>query len=463
MKFSIRLSRWFRQWRRKRASRKKQAVLREFVYLDEVSVYSLIASRLGPIATEFTETETSSLQVEASSSLSAGVGIAKGEVQSHALSGQTQGSQVLRKSIVQTTFKELYELEVDSLTMRPISQNLIPPKIYNIDELITALDKLATDGWILDPEKLARGQLLEVEVQLEADAIFRVSAVVSALLEIVQEDPKMFGLDLYGELMQVKSMDRILGKLLTGLVPVRGHADNYGVVKFGEKEWIVHRKLLNELKDTDLPHPIRPLYIVGVAEQSLFWKDIRRVLFSNARFRVLCRMAQDGTQSSWTPIKLAHVLDAVAPGFANEIDAAGSGALAAMVNASKSNLNANRKQHLMKKALQTYAMLLIEHYCLSTTEQDMAHISFLSEQYCTSFNSQRERREAFEAIAQFLLVRFDLEREPMIVAQYRSAALADVGLDISGQPMPLVVPEDVAPSPNSEERFLDTEFVAIYW
>jgi hypothetical protein len=47
----------FRQWRRRWAAKNEKGMLREFVYLDEVSVYSLIASRLGPIAAEFTDTQ----------------------------------------------------------------------------------------------------------------------------------------------------------------------------------------------------------------------------------------------------------------------------------------------------------------------------------------------------------------------------------------------------------------------
>src|SRR3712207_8144694 len=53
-----RLRIWFRRRRLKRAAKKQQvAPLREFVYLDEVSVYSLNASRLGSIAAEFRSEE----------------------------------------------------------------------------------------------------------------------------------------------------------------------------------------------------------------------------------------------------------------------------------------------------------------------------------------------------------------------------------------------------------------------
>ena len=104
----IRFRVWLRQRRRKLALRKNKGSLREFIYLDEVSVYSLNASRLGAIASEFTETEKASLNVGVQNSFGAGVDI---------------GSQVVRKSIVQTTFKEFYdnETELNSFAIRPIA------------------------------------------------------------------------------------------------------------------------------------------------------------------------------------------------------------------------------------------------------------------------------------------------------------------------------------------------------
>jgi len=301
-----------------------------------------------------------------------------------------------------------------------------------------------------------------VEVQLEAEPIFRVSAVISAFLEIFEENPELFGLGSYDEFVQARSIDRILAKLLVGLVPVRGHAADYKVVEFGEGEWIVHRRLLNELPTTDLP-PTRPLYVVGVAEQPLFWKDIRRILFPKARFRVLCRMAQDGLQDSWTPVKLAHVLESVAPGLASQIDTVGSSAFAAMANASTSSQSVELKQQLMRDALVGYATLLADHYDLSITAQDSSEVGLLSEQHCISFGSQRGRREAFDAIATFMLDRFGLDREPLIVANYRAVALADAGLNFSAQTMPLVTSDNLPSAASSEERFLDSEFIAIYW
>ncbi|MDQ3817760.1 MAG: hypothetical protein M3362_08725 [Acidobacteriota bacterium] len=383
----------------------------------------------------------------------------KAEFQGVGSSSET-GTQVLRKSTVQTTFKELYELEVNSLVIRPIHERQRLPKIKNIHDLLAMKEILLADGWIVDPEKMVRGQLLEVEVQLEAEDIFRVSSVVSAFLDIIEANPEMFGVEV-SNVIQAKTMGRILEKLLVGLVPISGLATDYKIVKLEEKEWIVHRKLLSEISEIET-FSTYPLYVVGVAEQSLFWKDVRRILFSKARFRVLCRLAQSSIKDTWTPVKLAHILDMVKPGLGNEIDNLGSVVLASMVNAGKTDQNADRKR-LMRDALVRYAVLLAEHYGRTIDEEELTRSGILTERQCNSFGSLEERRKAFNAIATFLRDSLDLKLDQFIVAQYRAVALMDAGLDLLGRPMPFVVSGDASSIASSEKRFLDSEFVAIYW
>lgn len=462
MKFFTPIQVWFRQWRRRQAAMKQSGALREFVYLDEVSVYSLIASRLGPIATEFTETETNSLQGEIGNSFGAGVGIAKADVNTHLLSGQTSGSQVLRKSIVQATFKELYELENASLVIRSVPNNLNPPKLHNFEELTDIVKTLEDNNWIIDPDRITRGQLLELEVQLEADPIFRVSAVFSAFHGIFEEDSEVLGVDSSDILIQIKSIGRVLEKLLVGLVPIRGQAIDYCVVEIENKEWIVNRRLLNILSTTSsiLTYP---LYVVGVAEQNLFWKDIRRILFSKARYRILCRAAQDGLKNSWTPVKLAHIIETVVPGFTSQIDMMGSNVLATMTDTTKSNNVMEPNQKNMRLALSGYAQLLADHYHLDLTSEDDNQIKLLSNQNCIYFGSQKERRNAFESIAIYLVDRFNLKRESLVFAQYREVALENAMTYQPRQTTQIGSSNEIPPTSSSGERFLDTEFVAIYW
>lgn len=108
-------------------------------------------------------------------------------------------------------------------------------------------------------------------------------------------------------------------------------------------------------------------------------------------------------------------------------------------------------------------LLLAKHYGQNITAQDLSEAELPSEKHCNSFASQKERRDAFEAIATYVLNRFNLKREPDIVAQYRATALTDSGLNFLGQPMPFVTLGDAPAVEASEERFLDSEFIAIYW
>lgn len=443
MKFATRFRVWLRRYRRKRAATRSRAALREFVYLDEVSVFSLLASRLGPIATEFTENQRASLKADLG-------GIAG--------SAET-GSQVLRKSTVQTSFKELYELERNSLALRPVDQRVRIPRVNDIQHAIAIKDVLIADGWMIDPKALRRGNLVEAEVQLEASDIFRVSSVLSTILEIIDENPAMFGVE-SANLTQGKAAGRVLDKLLVGLVPVTGVAVDYEVVAVENKEWIVHKSLLAAISDSNSLQPY-PLYVVGVAEQSLFWKDVRRVLFSNARFRVLCRLAQDELKQSWTPVKLANILDLVKPGLGDQIDTLGSTVLASMVNASATDERADRKR-LVENALIRYGILLAEHHNREISVLDISAAAIPSEDQSINFDTLEGRRRAFNQVSTFLTGRFNIVFDPLVVAQYRAVALLEAGLDIRGKPLPSDTATTALDNP-SEKRFLDSELVAIYW
>ena len=89
---------WFRN--RNRARSMSSEPLREFVYLDEVSVYSLLASRKHGIATQFTESQTASLNSELGSSLNIGFAGLGSKLDGKTQSSQSQASQVIRKATV---------------------------------------------------------------------------------------------------------------------------------------------------------------------------------------------------------------------------------------------------------------------------------------------------------------------------------------------------------------------------
>ena len=83
---------WLKRITRQRTSVNHHGSLREFVYLDEVSVYSILASRKDGIATEFTESQTASLNSEVGSSIGIGLGASKANLNTKMQAGHVHGS-----------------------------------------------------------------------------------------------------------------------------------------------------------------------------------------------------------------------------------------------------------------------------------------------------------------------------------------------------------------------------------
>ncbi|MXW75320.1 MAG: hypothetical protein F4Z58_04650, partial [Acidimicrobiaceae bacterium] len=332
------------------------------LYLDEVSVYSLLASRKGAIATEFTESQTASLNSEVGGSLGGGFGVTKAEVRSRIESAQSRTSQVLRKAIIQTSFKELHDLERPGLRLACARNNSRTPETNSRADLERHLNQHLSTGHIIDPRTLGRGDLIEVEVVLEADPIFRVSTIITTIREILEENMQLFSGENVDQLAEMRSIGRLLESLLADLVPIRGTLVNYRVVEFGGSEYLVHRDLADPFGvGGDLA--LSDAVVVGVAERDLFWKDIRRVLFSGSRFTVFCRLGGEGLQDRWRPIKLMDVLHDIHPVFGEQIGDLGETALRAMevaVDASQQpqSLSGEREDPL----LQQYITMLVESH-----------------------------------------------------------------------------------------------------
>lgn len=458
MSLRSRFQAWRRTRRRKRAAQRERTTLREFVYLDEVSVYSLIASRLGAIATEFTDTETATLASEVRGSVGVGAGGIKASLGSKLQSTEVRGSQVLRKSIVQTTFKELYDLETPLLKS---PANLPTPQASwnpNGKKLAMRLRELGAP-WVVDVQQLERGHLVELEVELEAETIYKNSVIVSTVMDLMQESPELQAFLSLGQRRQWESTVRILERLLAGLVPVRARAVDYRVVQAEEGAFLVHRAVVDQLTE-HADFESAPLTIVGVAEETLFWKDIRRVLFSNARYRILSRIARSGIQESWTPVKLAHVLADVSPELGDCLE---------MLNRSFNELSAQDDSEGaadstgMTAALQSYATEVAKELGVQLPA-DFAVESLYASGLPQLSESVSELREAFAPVTRYFESKAGEKIDPNVRAQLRKSALSKAGLNYDDTALTNPTPQvlEFAGTP-SAHRYLDVEFIAIYW
>jgi hypothetical protein len=197
-------------------------------------------------------------------------------------------------------------------------------------------------------------------------------------------------------------------------------------------------------------------------------RDIRRVLFSSARYTVLARVSRDDIQSEWTPVKLVELLKDVVPDLAATFD--GRGLLGAIQQAQAETpalLSSGSDQ-----ALVTYGDLLSERYGAPFDAVALASELRTKLPQPVPFGTVPEQRVAFEVVTEWVKAQGeDLPDEPEVLADLREAAMAKKAAD--GETSKVIGDADASADPSgaaedaaggeSVPLLLDTEVVAIYW
>ncbi len=430
-----------------------QLPLREFVYLDEVSVYSLLASTTGGIQTEQTETATTSRTRRVDAAGGGNVGLARAELSTGMESSASQGIQVLRKSIVQATFKELIELESNRLLLRDGAAPPTPPPTAESLAAAAELDPEARGYHLVPGAALERGQLLELEVELNAEAIFLARRVISTMLEFFQEIPEFFEVD-RKTFEQGRAVETMLRRMLVGLVPIRARCTNYRLVSISGTGWLVSTAMLESSSDL-LAQRAKPLYVVGVAEEGLFWRDIRRVLFSGSRYFMMCRIAAPGVRTKWTPVKLAEIFKTFAPQVAEVMDQAGRSFLDGVAAGAAQS---EEEPHEAADVLARIAARLAEEVNDEWTEEDQA--ALLDTVDLEDLARPEARRAAVEPIVATLEARSGTKLAPerLVDIRYEEFATAQVDDSTDGAEAKFS-----ASAVEGSDLLIDTEIVAIYW
>ena len=459
----FRMRTWWQRLKGQVSSNVPGGLLREFVYLDDVSVYSILASRKGSIAAEFTENQTMSLNSDIGASLGIGLDATKAKFDAGLHSKHIHGSQVLRKAIIQTSFKELYEAECGSLALSA-SRDSRAPTVNSMADLEKRSERLSGDGWLVDPNALRRGDLFEVEVELEADPIFRMTSIITTLRELVENNERIFGKEVTAKLPEMRAMAQVLDGLLVGLVPIKGRLVKYAWASINGRDVLVHQSVVEQIK-SDPRFTKHPAYLVGVAQGSLFWKDIRRLLFSRSEYTVFCRLAVSGLGNTWNPVKIAGVLEGIVPQFENvmrEFSEIGENFLATPSGASPAVIGHGKQNH--KGIIREYARRVIEHHEGSldagAIESAIGDIA-LDEDWWRTVDA---RRNVFMGLTERLDCALGVETGGEVAYRIRDEVCRDVGVSskLNMEVLRNRRPYRAALSENSE-RFLDAEIIAIYW
>ena len=463
MKFASRVRDWLRRPGRRPVTPNSDGLLREFVYLDEVSVYSILASRKGAIPTEFTESQTASLHSDVGSSIGVGTGLINARLASKLHASELRGSQVLRKSIIQTSFKELYEIERAALALTSLGRDSVPT-VHSVPDLESRLDREPKDPWLVDPLTIRRGELMELEVELETDPIFRMTSIITTLRDLMEDNEQLFGNELPAKLPEMRSLARVLDGLLVGLVPIRGRLVDYSWANIAGRDVLVHRLLLDQLSP-DTPLTVYPVFVVGVAQRDLFWKDIRRVLFSQAQYTVFCRIGVSGLANKWHPVKIAGVLAGIVPRFDEMIRNFSDQAIEAMHGAGDNKeTSIDNDEQSWKGIMMEYAQQILTHHGRSLDSGVIDGMIDTISPEPDWLDSVDGRRSVFAKMTECLDNELEIQICGELAYRTRNAVIQNAGA--SNRPAHQTPHGDgylSASIPGNHERFLDAEIIAIYW
>lgn len=246
---------------------------------------------------------------------------------------------------------------------------------------------------------------------------------------------------------------------MVGLIPLNCRLRDYRVVSVGGEPRLVHRRALDILPH-DVREAARDIFLVGVAEEGLFWKDIRRVLFTKARFRILCRLNYDGLRDSWTAVKLMDVLGEIAPDMKREVEYFGSGAMSRAAQGSQKHKFIEPRL----AALVSFGDLLGQQIGRELTAEDQAKIEQIASENADLLTSVPESRKAFRQVADFLLNQPGAaEVTATMLAQLRVKACGLHGLLPGGSAVRAELPATPPSADDNDRLFVDAEIIAIYW
>ncbi|MDJ1372632.1 DUF6414 family protein [Gulosibacter molinativorax] len=298
-------------WNRKRNEPRDRH--REFIYLDEVSVVSLLAGLQG----EIKEAVTDTLSRTEDHSLGGTIGAAKAgaSVESRLGASRTSTNEVVRRAVIQSTFRDLWRRDVGVLlhNISGIKRRSRKP-IHSYRDLENALRRLKKAKLAVPLSDIHRGDIVEMDVKIEADQFFKIITMGTTILDLMNGREDLFGIS-DADVREVAPMIEVLRELLVGLVPMRGLATSHSVIEVAGERVVIATELLgNEVRGG-----ARPLELVGFAESDSFWRDLRRTLFSGSTFTVYARAEGPVLSSPWSPIKIADLLESLSPDLRDQV------------------------------------------------------------------------------------------------------------------------------------------------
>lgn len=408
-----------------------QFQLREFIYLDEVSLQSLLVSLHGELTEKKSITDSTSNTRNVSGNIDTNnLAPLKLGFTAQYQSGKSSATQTETKATVQSWFRELYET----------------PNILGVQPLEDGDQDI-----IVKSSALQRGTLAELQVVLATDPYFNVVTSISEFFKLSENISELNG---YSE---IKWQIELLQQLLAGLIPIKAEILNYRALKTGDDTYLVHEDKVTGVSTSKIK-----VNLVGVTELSAYWKDIRRVLFSNQEFRVLCRISRPGLVQDWNPIKLLDLFGNVFP--QKEIHNVKEilKLLSYNVDAASTAETDNDASSKMRLALEEYIKSSCEHAGGEIGSDEVECI--IEEVLKGNFDegSMGDRKVLYEKV-DGELASLKIDVPPDIRVTLRESSSEKAGLSHKLFTLASSEAKKVEEKSVAEELFIEAEIIAIYW
>ncbi|MCT9819836.1 hypothetical protein N3K63_05985 [Microbacterium sp. W1N] len=281
--------------------------IREFIYLDETGVESMLAAVDGEILVQTTNSTSRSREFTAGATMPGDSAFGATEVSTGLKLGRTRAQEETRKSVAQSAFARFRSKNHQSFVLRhaPTYRWLAKRRLDALDQ--SALRKYGAGVKVSD---LRRGDLIELEVTLAAADSYQVRTAINAVADVVNSFPELLPLEQREVFRQVRPLTALIDNLNGEAVPVVAMLPNLRLVTIGGEDWLTVTP--GESSDVVELH--------AVTMPNWFWGDLGRTLFQSRRYTVLCRIIDPELRPESASSYVGAILNVVHPQLAATVD-----------------------------------------------------------------------------------------------------------------------------------------------
>lgn len=281
--------------------------IREFVYLDETAVESMLAAVDGEILVQTTRSSSRTREVSIGSTAKSDSEFGSAGISSGLKLGRTRGSEETRKSVAQSAFARFRSKNAHSFVLRRgVSMGWLARRRVQA----RAPKHLRKYGAGVEVVDLKRGHLLEIEVTLSAAEIFQVRTAINAVGDVVNSFPDFLPLEQREIFRTVRPLTALIDTLNADAIPVVAMLPNVELVTVEGNRWLVSTPGRTDAS----------LELHAVTTPDWYWGDIGRTLFQNRRFTVLCRVVDPAIRVGPGASYVGAILNTVHPPLAAMVD-----------------------------------------------------------------------------------------------------------------------------------------------